>query len=745
LTSISAASAETPPSSFKPTYHPTLEVTRAPGAIKVDGDLSDPGWIGAKPATGFTEHYPGEEVEPPVRTRAFVTYDDDNLYLAAVCYAPKGTVRASVCEREEIFDDDNIGFFFDTYGDGARAYIINLNPYGIPYDALWSPNNGEDGNFDLVFASSGKVTDSGYQVEMAIPFRSLRFPNQPVQEWHFDFYRHHYREVHYSMSWAAYDLDESCWPCRWGTVTGIRDVRPGRGLELLGSYVAQQAGKVSNDTFPRESFGNGHIKGDPSIGGRYAITSDIVVEGTYNPDFSQIEADASQVDVNTTYALFYDEKRPFFQEALDIFQTNFFAVYTRTINNPDFAAKVSGKLGRTSFAALSAHDENTTAIVPFEEKSRIVARGKSFANFFAVRQSYGRDDHIRMVVTDRRYEGGGSGSIGSLDASLRLLKTVQARGQVIVSHTKEFGDPASVDSTDTATFDHGKYTEAFDGESFSGNAALVGVNFSTRRAYIGATAYQRTPTYRAENGFQPRNNDRWLVSSAQYNFKPQRTILQEISPGVEVTRIYNFDGLRKDEWLNLYMSTAFRFAQASMWTNWTVVSNERLGGIDFRELWNVYHEVNAQPWQAIGLGAGVSYGRQIARRDLRPGMQTQIQAYASIRPFKRLQSNWTLEWIRNRDVDTHKEYFRGYIARVKLNYQFTRRFSSRLVAEYDDFSKQWSVDPLLTYRINPFSTFYAGATYDYSRYLNTGITGDITTTALRQRQFFLKLQYLFQT
>jgi len=234
-------------------------VTRAPGQIIVDGDLSDPGWREVLSATNFTEHGPGEEVKPPVRTEAFVTYDDNNLYLAAVCYTDPDEVRSTMCEREHIFSDDNIGFFFDTFGDASRAYIININPRGIPYDALWSPNYGEDGNFDLVFKSAGTVTDSGYQVELAIPFAGLRFPNKPVQEWRFDFYRHHPREVHYSMSWAGYDQNEPCWPCQWGFVRGIENISPGRGIELLPSFVAHQSGSVTNYNYPDTSFENGDI------------------------------------------------------------------------------------------------------------------------------------------------------------------------------------------------------------------------------------------------------------------------------------------------------------------------------------------------------------------------------------------------------------------------------------------------------------------------------------------------------
>jgi len=140
VTAVGAQSPNPPPSldssshSYSPRLHPELHVSLAPGPIKIDGDLSDSGWVGAQAATDFSEHSPGEEVEPPVKTKAFVTFDKDHLYLAAICYAPRGSVRASVCEREQIFDDDNIGFFFDTYGDANLATIPGTSAFlvGLP-------------------------------------------------------------------------------------------------------------------------------------------------------------------------------------------------------------------------------------------------------------------------------------------------------------------------------------------------------------------------------------------------------------------------------------------------------------------------------------------------------------------------------------------------------------------------------------------------------------------------------------
>ncbi|MDH4156141.1 MAG: carbohydrate binding family 9 domain-containing protein [candidate division Zixibacteria bacterium] len=740
----SGTAADSGDDGFVPQYNPVLQVQRAPGKIKIDGDLSDPGWQGAQPAKNFTEHEPGEEVKPPVRTEAFVTYDNDNLYLAAVCYTDPTKIRASMCEREQIFSDDNIGFFFDTYGDGSRAYCINVNPYGIQYDALWSANYGEDANFDLIIESEGKITDSGYQVELAIPFAGLRFPNKPVQEWRFEFYRHHPREVHYAMSWSTFDKNEACWPCRWGTVRGIENVTPGKGIELLPSFVAHQSSQVTNASFPADSFDNGDIYGDLSLGGKYAVSSNLVVEGAYNPDFSQIEADASQVDVNTTFALFYDEKRPFFQEGLHLFRTNFNAVYTRSINDPDFAAKVSGKFGSTSIAALSAHDEHSLIIVPFEDSSSYVPTGKSYTNMLAVRQSFGQASHLGALVTDRRFDGGGSGTLASLDGALRLTKSLTMRGQFMVTHTEELDDGKTAEHLDTTTFDDEGHTAAFDGESFWGTGGLVGMAFEPRNVYVYVRAYQRTPTYRADNGYQPQNADRRVIAEGSYTQRPKGTIFTTIGYSAGLCRIWNFDGTRKQEWAEIGIGTNYRYAQGHICAHYNV-TRERFGGIDFRDVWSVATHVAAVPLAAVELGAEVAYGHQIVRYAFAMGKENAMNVYASIRPIDGLLVEPSLVYSRSRDVDTDEEYFDGYIGRVRVHYQFNRELSLRLVGEYNDFYGRWNVDPLITYRINPFSTFYLGATYDYDEFNKCGITEDRSMTCLSQRQFFMKIQYLFQT
>ncbi len=159
------------------TYHPELEISRAAGEIYIDGDLDDVGWSGQPRARHFAEHNPGDQVQPPVATVAMMTYDDDHLYVAYICYDDPTLVRASFTERDRIWNDDYVITAIDTYADQSWAYEIACNPLGIQGDLLWSANGDEDMGYDMIFHSAGKITGEGWQVELAIPWSSLRFPN----------------------------------------------------------------------------------------------------------------------------------------------------------------------------------------------------------------------------------------------------------------------------------------------------------------------------------------------------------------------------------------------------------------------------------------------------------------------------------------------------------------------------------------------------------------------------------------
>ena len=301
--------------------------------------LDEPAWQTAAHASGFCEITPGDNCKPAADTEALITYDENNLYLAFRAKDDPHAVRASLRDRDQIFADDWIGIILDTYGDAAWAYELFFNPLGIAGDLRWTPN-GEDISFDLVMKSRGKLTSDGYVVEVEIPFASLRFPEVPEQNWRATFLRTHPRDSRRQYSWAKVSRDDPCFPCQFGTLHGIRGIRRATNLEILPSLTGSQVAQIRDITDPSSGLFNENGDADVGLGLRYSITSSLVADAAINPDFSQIEADARQIDVNSTFTLFYPERRPFFQEGSDLFETYFNAVHTRTIQDPIGAGKM---------------------------------------------------------------------------------------------------------------------------------------------------------------------------------------------------------------------------------------------------------------------------------------------------------------------------------------------------------------------------------------------------------------------
>jgi hypothetical protein len=735
--------------SWAATRHPALQISRVAGPIKIDGELDDPGWRGAARAASFAEHTPGDQTQPPVETEAFMTYDDDNVYVAMICHDDPQTVRASFCERDRIFNDDCAFLLIDSYGDGAWAYELAVNPYGIQGDLLFSRDGGEDEKYNLVWKSAGRITDSGYQIEMAVPFASLRFPNNEQQIWKVDFWRNHPRDIRRQYSWAAYDRDEPCWPCQWGTVTGIEHVSPGKGIELLPSAIGYQSSALDGS----RHFVNDDADGQLSLNAKYALGSNITAEATINPDFSQIESDAAQIDVNTTFALSYPERRPFFQEGSDLFLSPFTAIYTRSINDPQAAIKFIGRVNHTSIAYLAAYDEHSPITLPFEEHSEDIQAGKSLSNVLRARQTVGEDSYVGLVATDRRLDGGGSGSLTGIDGAIRFLKNYQFRWQALGTHTEEPNKPWMTPGLNDTQFDGGRHTAGFDGESFWGHAYHAGVLRSGRHLDYSVSYTERSPTFRADNGYEPSNNQRKINATTGCTVNLDRGLFTQFYPQLTMIRQWNFDGELKQQNVTLDLSGSTRLAQVNLHTQY-FRGTQRFGGVDFDGIWNGHFCVNGRPSDLVAFGGGINYGHQIAWSWLVTGKEIRLTPWVDLKPMDRLLIESAFSYAKSNHLDNDERLYEQYIVRSRLSYQVTRALSVRLVVQYDDrkdwsdssFTKTWEVDPLLTYRVNSFSVLYLGSTHNYEELAPSA--GDPVDAkpdwALSSRQFFVKLQYLVQ-
>ena len=727
---------------FQPVFKPTLVIEKAVGEIKIDGKMEDRGWENVARAANFVERSPGDNTKPEVETEAFMTYDDSKLYVAFVCHDEPKAIRSTMCQRDQFTGDDAACFLVDTYGDAAWAYEFFVNPYGIQKDYLWSSVGGEDPGIDLIWESAALITDSGYQVEMAIPFASIRFPNKDVQTWRVEFWRNRPRESFKQYSWAANDRNEQCWPCQWGTVEGIKNVHPGKGIELLPTVVTYQSGSLSQLDDKSVRFKNSDPDGELSLGGKYTISSDMTVEATINPDFSQIETDAAQIDVNSTIALFYPERRPFFQEGSDIFRTLFNSFYTRTINDPKFAVKLTGRMGRTSVGFLSALDKNTPYMIPLEERTILMNSGGSTANILRGSRTFGDNSMIGFIINDRRLDGGGSGTIAALDGNIRLSKNYSIVGQFIASHTTEPDDTLMTSGFNKIRFDKGKLTAAFDGESFYGSAFITQFRRNARSWNFFVDYNQVSPSYRTEIGFDPVMDYRNLTIYHSYNIYPQNSIFERLTPQAYAFRRWSFDSVKKIEENALGIECQLKVAQ----THLDVIfdqTNEFWGGVQFDHLWAINTDLSGWISDRLGCDFEFSQGVGIARYRLVKGNVTSMNVSLYLKPVDRLTIEPDLNYSKSTNIDTKEVLYKGYITRTRVKFQANRELSFRLVVQYDDFDQAWEVDPLLTYRVSSFSVLYAGSTYNYA---NLIIDPDIKSHwKMTSRQFFVKLQYLFQT
>lgn len=717
-----------------PNIRPALTIRRAPGSISIDGRLDDAGWADAARATNFSEFNPRDLGAPSVDTEAWLAYDQEHLYVAIIARDDPATLRSSLTDRDRIGPDDFVGILLDTYSDASWAYFLFVNPRGIQYDARFAEGRDEDSRMDIIFHSRGRVTEDGYVVEIAVPFSSLRFPPREVQEWRVNFWRNRPRTNREQISWAGISRSDPCMLCQFGTLTGLQGVRPGGSLELLPSVVGSQAGALGA---PGEGFVNSRVTGDAGLSAKYSFANGITAEATINPDFSQVESDAGQVDVNSTFALFYPEQRTFFQEGSDLFTTRINAVYTRSINNPLAAGKLIGRMGRTTIAYLGARDDNSALLVPLEERSVSGVGGKSVSNVFRLRQTFGRNSHVGALLTDRRLDGGGAGSVGGVDGRVALGGIHTFEFQVLGSHTREPDAPGLLPSLGDGTFDDGRHTAAFDGESFSGLAQQYSLARSTRAWNWDVTWRSIAPTFRTENGFETRNDLRRLMSFQAYNFYPNGRIVQRVSPSVQGYKTWNYRGELKGQALEFRMNvnlTGQTFVQVSART-----SDERFRGEDFRGMTRatLYAETNFARW--ISGGGFIGVGENVARNVATPviGTARDLEAWVRLRPSTWATFHPSVTYSRMTDA-SGAELFSGYILRSRADLQFTRELFLRLIVQYNNFGQQLSIEPLITYRASPFTMVYLGSTRGY-----TDLDDDQRWTRT-STQYFTKVQYLLR-
>ncbi|UCH97846.1 MAG: carbohydrate binding family 9 domain-containing protein, partial [Candidatus Aminicenantes bacterium] len=477
-------------------YH----VNPATSSIKIDGALNEEGWQEAVLIELPYEWFPGDNIPAPVKTECMVTYSKSKLFIGFRCFDPDPKkIRAHLINRDAINTyvlDDHVVIQLDCFNDDRRSFQFRVNPLGVQADAMFSTFEGyEDFSWDAIWDSAGKITDFGYAVEIAIPFNQLRFPKTSgKQKWGFNAERSYPRNVRHRMCSHIRSRDERCLLCQFNKITGFEGISPGRNLELDPTLTLNRTDK-RND-FPKGEMENGKIKVEPGVTFKWGITPNLILNATLNPDFSNVEADAAQLEVNTRFALRYPEKRPFFLEAADLFLTPMEVVFTRTVFDPLWGVKTSGKIGKNALGIFATQDRYNNLIFPSNKgSSSTTIKENVYGGVLRYRRDIGKNTTVGVLYTGRFSENYHN-QVAGVDSFIRLSGIKKLNIQFLHSQTLYPGDISQQFNQPT--------------DSFGGNALFIRFENMGRHLFYFFNYEDLSAGFRADFGFIPRVDTRRL-------------------------------------------------------------------------------------------------------------------------------------------------------------------------------------------------------------------------------------------
>ncbi|HKK44413.1 MAG TPA: sugar-binding protein [Balneolaceae bacterium] len=720
----------------------TLSPLRIKKDIKITGDLSNPVWDKARSVSIKYEVQPDDDSPAPVDTKVKVLYSKNNLYIGFICNDPNPQkIRAHVADRDESFHDDFVGIFLDPFDSNQHAYEFFINPLGVQMDGMRTHNN-EDMNYDVLWKSEGTINNSGYTAVMKIPFKSLHFPNQDVQNWSIQFIRNYPRNNRYQLVWTNVKIDNSCLMCQNGDLVGLKNVKSSNTVELLPYAMSYQNGSINNPDDPSSGFDNSPVRG--RIGGSisYSPNSTTSLDAVVNPDFSQVETDATQIDANQTFALYYSEKRPFFMKGSDLFNTPEDLFYSRMINHPLAAGKVTQNSSKYSIAFLTAYDRDAAFVIPGKLGSSLIKSDvHAYDNILRGKYNIGNESYVGGLLTTRN-QGEGFNYVGSLDWNLNLADHYYFSGQMGYSDTHELQDTTLFN--DSRRFGHSSYDAAFNGQRYGGS--LISAQFERQAKYYSFSAEYKSfsPTFQTQSGFVNQTDMRQFQASQNISWYPNKDWFSSGNLNINGSWRYDFAGQFMERYLYAGLYNQFG-AQTSVSIGYLPLNDEEYRGRFFTAMYRTMINVNSNPMNELSFGGHLEIGRSIYRTENPTlGHGYNISAYTNIKPTPRLHLSLNYNYSTLSSLDNSQEYYSGDIIRLNSKYNFSRKLFLRFITQYNSFNKHFQVYPLLYYKLNPFTKFYIGMTDYLKKYNQPGPAG---VNGLRQtnREFFVKFQYLIRS
>ena len=713
----------------RPTVRPTLTDTPP----EIDGRLDDEVWKTAALITEFTQQSPLDGAPATEETEVYVAYDEDNLYFAFYArYEDPSIMRANRVDRDRAPQDDLMTVYFDTFMDQQRGYDFDVNAYGVQGDGIISAGGGRfggpipraDRSWDALFETGGQIVEDGYTAEMAIPFKSLRYPSRARDEahrWGFQIVREVKSKDRENQVWAPMSRDESSFFAQMGVMDGMVNLSTSRNIEILPTVTTIRHGAL-DPTVP--AFVHQSTDPDAGVNLKYGVTSNLTADFTVNPDFSQIESDRAQIEVNQRFPLFFSELRPFFVEGAEMFDVPgpVTFVHTRTIVDPDYGAKLTGKVGAMSIGVLAAND-----VAPGKVDDELDPAFERSAHTFIGRARYDlyAESNIGVIFTDREFMSGYSRLLGA-DSNFRLSRTISGAIRGV-----------------------GAWNLDSDGvDRRNGHVLDANLRQNGRNVDWFASAFEITPNFDTDVGFVRRTDERRLGGSIGYRFWPEGRVINW-GPRINVLRNWDFDGAVQDKRVGVGLN--FQLAgNVSLGGNFGK-EMERFGGINFdKNRFSARANVNNR---SFSFGGNFSVGDQILfGDDPRLGDQFRWSVNGQVRPTTSISTRISLSATRL--MIGGVEEFDVKILRGTTTYQVTEKLGFRNILEFNSLDKTADINLLATYRVNSGTVFFIG--YDDHYQQADLIEGDGDGDGIDEQLFFkeglrrtnraifVKLQYLLR-
>ncbi len=781
---------EIPPEKANPVTVPKFAIP-----IVIDGKPDEEAWKTAAVFKDFYQTSPGDNIAPSKPTEVYMMYDEKHLYVAFKCWDEKDKIRATVAKRDEVFGEDNVRFWLDTYNDQRRAYVLGFNPLGIQQDGIYTEGRGADFTVDIVMESKGVIEDWGWTVEAKIPFKSLRYSAGKGKFWGFNAARNIDRFNDEIDQWYPDDRNISGFLIKFGKITGLDEIKYERTLEIVPSITISETGRrVQANEIAAGRFVNQPVKQDIGVTVKYTLSPNVTLDAAINPDFAEIEADAPVITANQRFPIFFEEKRPFFLEGVDIFQSPFNIFHSRQIVDPDFAAKLTGKIGKNTFGFLAASDK---APGNFEENDRndpsVRPRIDEFIDknaLFGVlrlKRDFGKENNVGFFATYRSFPEQ-KNLLASFDGRFKFNDKTVSQFQLIGTHSRRcFFNPEFDPDSDPAGAQRNSELcggGSFGGQTVSGNpfqqyrtgnglAYYWNLDYTTKNHGWFFEVGGRSKNYRADVGFTRRTNTNFVffINRLSTEPKPKAKIIQvNWRQGTGIN--YDWQGRLTD--FNLFTNFNFTLQRTTFLFLETGIYKERIFEEEFglkrlpsrptggafgatppeRSVWQHYAsgELSTTPIKKITFAIFLghifnAYDFDFAHFPQNPGPGRQFDAtiFAEFKPVDPFRISLRYRKARLVRNDNNARTLDSDLVTLRSTYQFTRFIFTRLRLDYDSDRNNYAGQLLFGWNPNPGTAFYVGYNdnFNYNGF-NPFTDQHEPGFARNSRTFFIRASYLFR-